>query len=183
MIRSQIVDLLKSHKNYWLLCVAALAANLLFYIFFIAGEVGQITQLQKSYQTQRQDLKNLRQAQQRAQQFAANQKAKQTFLNTVANKITFPDRLQDLEALFRDHNLNPSGLSFKSEKVNGLPLVRFVSAIELAGNYADLKAVIGGIRQLPGLFNIERLTITKDRKAGTLVLKMSIAAYFAATRQ
>jgi Tfp pilus assembly protein PilO len=69
-------------------------------------------------------------------------------------------------------------LSFQSEKVAGLPLVRFVSAIEVTGNYEDLKALLNGIRQLPGLFNIERLSIVKDRKASTLVMKMDLVAYF-----
>jgi Tfp pilus assembly protein PilO len=175
---SPFIDLLKSHKNYWLLCLGLLAANFLFYLVFVAGEIEQINQLQKKYQRQRQDLTAMRQMQRRAETYADSQKAKQAFLETVANKISFPDRLHDLEILFRSHNLNPGGLSFQSEKVAGLPLVRFVSAIEVTGNYADLKALLNGIRQLPGLFNIERLSIVKDRKAGTLVLKMDLVAYF-----
>jgi Tfp pilus assembly protein PilO len=69
-------------------------------------------------------------------------------------------------------------LRFKSERVAGLPLVRFVSAIETTGDYDNLKALLNGIRQIPGLFCIERLSITKNRKAGQLVLKMELAAYF-----
>ena len=80
--------------------------------------------------------------------------------------------------LFRRHNLDPGELAFQSEPVAGLPLVRFVSAIETSGDYADLKALLNGIRILPGLFYIERLSIDKDRKAGRLVLKIAVAAYF-----
>jgi Tfp pilus assembly protein PilO len=175
---SQFFDLLKSHKNYWLLCLGLLAANLLFYLVFVAGEREQIHQLQKKYQRQRQDLTEMRLMQGRAEAYADSQKAKQAFLETVAGKISFPDRLHDLETLFRRHNLSPGGLSFQSEKVAGLPLVRFVSAIEVSGNYDDLKALLNGIRQLPGLFSIEGLSIVKDRKASTLVLKMDLVAYF-----
>jgi Tfp pilus assembly protein PilO len=175
---SQFLDLLKSHKNYWLLCLGLLVANLLFYLVFIAGEIEQIDQLQKRYQDKRKGLTEIRKLQRRASDYADSQKAWQIFRETAANKITFPDRLNDLEALFHRHNLDPSGMSFKSEKVAGLPLVRFVSAIEAAGNYADLKALLHGIRQLPGLFCIEGLSIDKNRQAGTLVVKMDLAAYF-----
>jgi Tfp pilus assembly protein PilO len=151
---------------------------LLFYLVFIAGEIEQIDQLQKRYQDKRKGLTEIRKLQRRASDYADSQKAWQIFRETAANKITFPDRLNDLEALFHRHNLDPSGMSFKSEKVAGLPLVRFVSAIEAAGNYADLKALLHGIRQLPGLFCIEGLSIDKNRQAGTLVVKMDLAAYF-----
>lgn len=175
---SQMLDLLKAHKNYWLLCGGLLVANLLFYMLFIAGEIEQIDRLQQRHQAQRKSLTEIRQLQLRAANYADGQKAWQAFLETIGNKITFPDRLNDLETLFRRHNLNPSGLTFKSEKVAGLPLVRFVSAIKTEGNYADLKALLNGIRQLPGLFCIERLAINKNRKASTLVMQMNLAAYF-----
>ena len=175
---SQLLDLLKSHKYYWLVCAGVLLLNLMFYLVFVAGEREQISQLQQRYQTQRKNLKEMRQRQLQAARYADHQKAWQVFLETVDNKITFPDRLNQLEALFRGNNLDPGGLTFKSEPVAGLPLVRFVSTIETAGNYEDLKTLLNGIRQLPGLFCIERLSITKDRKAGKLIAKMDLAAYF-----
>ncbi len=175
---SQFIDLLKSHRNYWLLCAGVLVLNFFFYLFFVAGERGQISNLQQSYQTQRKNLKEMRKRQLRAAHYTDHQKAWQVFLEKVDNKITFPDRLNDLEALFRRNNLDPGGLTFKSEKVGGLPLVRFISTIETAGDYDDLKALLNGIRQLSGFFCIERLSIIKDRKAGKLVAKMDLAAYF-----
>ena len=175
---SQLLDLLKSHKNYWLLCLGALLANLLFYLIFVAGEVEQINQLQKHYQTERKRLTEIRKLQLRAATYAESQTAWQHFQENTANKMTFPDRLTDLEALFRQHHLNPSGMTFKSEKVADLKLVRFVSTIQTAGKYADLKALLNGIHQLPGLFCIERLSIVKNRQAGTLIMKMDLAAYF-----
>lgn len=178
MVWSQFLDLLKSHRNYWLLCAGLLAANLLFYIIFVAGEMEQIGQLQKNYQAQRQALAQRHKSQLQVARFNESQKAWQTFLDSVDTKITFPDRLGNLETLFRRHNLDPGGLTFKSEKVSGLPLVRFVSAIQTTGDYADLKALINGIRDLPGLFCIESISIDKNRQAGTLVLKMDLAAYF-----
>lgn len=178
MAWSQIVDLLKSNRNYWLVCAGLMVANLFFYLFFVAGEIEQISQLQKNYQTQRKNLTLMRKSQLRVANYVDSQKAWQAFLDTVENKITFPDRINELETLFRRHNLDPGGLKFKSEKVAGLPLVRFVSTIKTTGDYADLKALLNGIRELPGLFCIEGLAIDKNRKAGTLVLKMDIAAYF-----
>jgi Tfp pilus assembly protein PilO len=175
---SQLLDLLKSHKNYWLLCLGLLVANLFFYFIFIAGEIDQIDQLQKRYQTQRKSLTEIRKLQLRAATYTESQTAYRRFQETTANKITFPDRLTDLAALFRQHDLNPSGMNFKSEKVADLQLVRFVSKIETAGNYADLKALLNGIRQLPGLFCIERLSIDKNRTAGTLIMKLDLAVYF-----
>ncbi len=175
---SQFYDLLKSHKNYWLLCAGFLILNLLFFLVFIADERDQINQLQTNYQTQRKNLTSMRKLQKQATRYAEHQKAWQAFVETIDDKITFPDRLDALEALFRRNNLEPGGLTFKSEKVAGLPLVRFVSAIDTAGDYGELKALLNGIRQLPGIFCIERLSIIKDRKAGTLVAKMELAAYF-----
>ena len=175
---SQLINLLQDHKHYWLLCLALLVANLVFYLMFIAGEIEQIDQLQKRHQTQRKSLTELRQLKLRAAYYAESQKAWQAFLETIGDKITFPDRLNDLETLFQRYNLNPGGLTFKSEKVGGLPLVRFVSSIKTEGNYADLKALLNGIRQFPGLFCIERLAIDKDRKASTLVMKVKLAVYF-----
>jgi Tfp pilus assembly protein PilO len=174
----QLLDLIKSHKNYWLLCLGLLLANLFFYLVFVAGEGEQIDQMQKRYQTKRKGLTEIRKLQLRAATYTESQSAWQRFQETTANKITFPDRLTDLEALFRRHRLNPSGMSFKSEKVADLQLVRFVTTIETTGNYADLKALLNGIRQLPGLFCIERLAIDKNRKAGTLVMKIDLAVYF-----
>ncbi len=175
---SQFYDLLKSHRNYWLLCAGFLILNLFFFLIFIADERDQINQLQKNYQTQRKNLTSLRKLQKQAARYAEHQKAWQAFVETIDDKIIFPDRLSALEALFRRNNLEPGGLTFKSETVAGLPLVRFVSAIDTAGDYGELKALLSGIRQLPGLFCIESLSITKDRKAGTLVAKMELAAYF-----
>ncbi len=174
----QFIDLIKSHQKYWLVCAGILIVNLIGYTIFVAGERGQISQLQKSFQSKRQELNELRKLKVRASEFTDHQKAWQSFLQAVDNKITFPDRLKELEALFRRHDLDPGGLTFTSEPVSGLPLIRFVSVIETAGNYADLKALLDGIRQLPGLFCIERLAITKDREAGTLVARMDLAAYF-----
>ena len=173
-----LINLLKSHRNYWLLCVGLILINLLFYIFWVTGERDQINRLQTSYQTQRDSLKEIRKRQIEATRYNDHLKAWQQFVETVDNKIAFPDRLNALEALFRRNNLDPAGLRFKSERVAGLPLVRFVSAIEATGDYDNLKALLNGIRQIPGLFCIERLSITKNRKAGQLILKMELAAYF-----
>ncbi|MBL0714200.1 MAG: type 4a pilus biogenesis protein PilO [Desulfosarcina sp.] len=175
---SQFSDLLKANKRFWLVCAGLIVVNLIFYLFFVAGEFEQINQLQKSYQTRRQDLTEMRKLQLRAENYAESQKAWKAFLDRIENKINFPDRIEELTALFHRHNLDPGGLTFKSEKVAGLPLVRFVSAIETSGRYADLKTLLSGIQQLPGLFCIERLDIDKNRKASTLVLKMELAAYF-----
>ncbi len=175
---SQFYDLLKAHKNYWMLCAGFLALNLVFFLVFIADGRDQINQLQKSYQSQRKNLTAMRKQQKQAARYDEHQKAWQAFVETIDDKIAFPDRLNALEALFRRNNLEPGGLTFKSEKVNGLPLVRFVSVINTAGNYSDLKALLTGMRQLPGLFCIERLSIIKDREAGTLVAKMELAVYF-----
>ena len=175
---SQLFDLLKLHKKFWLLCAGLLLANLIFYLFFVTSEIEKINVLRKSYQVNRKDLTEKRKLQLRARTFAANHKAWKTFLENIDNKIHFPDRLNELKILFRRHNLNSGELAFKSEPVAGLPLVRFVSAIETSGNYDELKALLNGIRLLPGLFYIERLNIEKDRQAGKLVLKIEVAAYF-----
>ena len=173
-----VIDFLKSHRNFWTLCAGLVLMNLFFYLFWVTGERDQIDRLQKNYQTQRNNLKKTRQRQLQATRYTDHQKAWQEFLETVDNKIAFPDRLNALEALFRRNNLDPAGLNFKSERVTGLPLVRFVSTIEATGDYDNLKALLNGIRQIPGLFCIERLSITKDRKAGRLIVKMDLAAYF-----
>ncbi len=175
---SMFIDLLKSHRHYWLLCCGLVLMNLFFYFFWVTGERDQIDRLQKQYQTQRNDLKETRKRQLQATRFADHQKAWQQFLEAVDNKIAFPDRMNALEVLFRRNNFDPAGLNFKSERVTGLPLVRFVSTVEAAGDYDNIKALLNGIRQIPGLFCIERLSITKDRKAGRLIVKMELAAYF-----
>lgn len=172
------IDLLKSHRYYWLLCFGLVLINMLFYLFWVTGERNQIDRLQKSYQTHRNNLKETRKRQLQATRYADHQKAWQQFLETVDNKISFPDRLNALEALFRRNDLDPAGLSFKSERVAGLPLVRFVSTVEATGDYKNLKALLNGIRQIPGLFCIESLSINKNRKAGQLIIKMDLAAYF-----
>ncbi|MDJ0855294.1 MAG: hypothetical protein QNI89_14265 [Desulfobacterales bacterium] len=173
-----IIDLLKSHRNYWLLCGGLVLVNLFLYLFWVTGAHDQIERLQESYQTQRNNLKTSRKHQLEAARYAEHQKAWQQFMETVDNKIIFPERLNALEALFRRNNLDPKGLSFRSERVNGLPLVRFVSTIKISGDYDNLKALLNGIRQIPGLFCIEDLAITKDRKAGQLIVKMDLVAYF-----
>lgn len=175
---SQLLDFLKLHKKFWLLCAGLLLANLIFYIVFVTSEIKQINVLRQNYQTSRKDLTEKRKLQLRARNYAESQKAWLTFLDSVDDKIRFPDRLNALKMLFRRHNLDPGELAFKSEPVAGLPLVRFVSAIETSGDYADLKALLNGIRLLPGLVYIERLSIDKDRQAGRLVLKIEVAAYF-----
>ena len=175
---SLIIDLLKSHRNYWLLCVGLVLVNLIFYLFWVVGERDQIDRLQQSYQTQRDNLKETRKRQLQATRYADHQKAWQQFVESVDNKVVFPDRLNTLEAIFRRNNLDPEGLNFKSERITGLPLVRFVSAIDTTGDYENLKALLNGIRQIPGLFCIERFSITKDRKAGQLIMTMELAAYF-----
>ena len=175
---SQLVDWLKTHKKFWLLCGGLLVANLIFHLVFVNSEVAQVNALRKSYQTGRKALTEKRKAQQRALHFAESQKAWHAFLDGVDHKIHFPERLNELKRLFRRHQLDPGDLAFKSEPVSGLPLVRFVSAIETTGDYDDLKALLNGIRLLPGLFYIERLSIDKDRQAGILVMKLEVAAYF-----
>ena len=175
---SQLLDFLKMHKKFWLLCAGLLLANLIFYLVFVNGEIKQINVLRQSYQTTRKDLTEKRKLQRRARTYAENQKAWQAFLDRVDDKIRFPDRLNELKMLFRRHKLDPGELAFKSEPVAGLPLVRFVSAIETSGDYTDLKALLNGIRLMPGLFYIERLSIDKNLKAGRLVLKIEVAAYF-----
>jgi Tfp pilus assembly protein PilO len=175
---SQLIDLLNAHKKFWVLCAGLLLANLIFYLVFVNGEIEQINGLRQSYQASRKDLTDKRKLQLRAREHAASQEAWQTFVDSVDGKIHFPDRLNELKMLFRRHGLNPGELAFKSEPVDGLPLVRFVSAIQTSGDYADLKALLNGIRRLPGLFYIERLSIDKDRDAGRLVMKIELAAYF-----
>ena len=101
---SQFYDLLKSHKNYWLLCAGFLILNLVFFLVFIADERDQINQLQKNYQTQRKNLTSLRKLQKQAARYAEHQKAWQNFVETIDDKIIFPDRLNALEALFRRNN-------------------------------------------------------------------------------
>ncbi len=175
---SQFLYLLKPHKRVWLLCAGLLLANLIFYFFFVAGEIEQINIKRKNYQAGRKELTAQRKLQLRARNYTESQKAWQTFLDSVDHKIRFPDRLNEVKLLFRRHDLDPGELAFKSEPVNGLPLVRFVSTIKTSGDYADLKALLNGIRQLPGLFYIAQLSIDKDRRAGLLVMKMEVAAYF-----
>lgn len=166
------------HRKFWLLCAGLLLANLFFYLVVVTGEIKQINVLRQNYQTSRKALTEKRKLQQQARNYAESQKAWQTFLDSVDDKIRFPDRLNELKMLFRRHQLDPGDLAFKSEPVAGLPLVRFVSAIETSGDYADLKDLLNGIRRLPSLFYIERLSIDKDRQAGRLVLKIEVAAYF-----
>ena len=175
---SQLLDLLKRHQRFWLLCAGVLLANLVFYFAVVSSEFERIRDLRQDYQVIRKDLTAKRKLQQRARHYAENQEARQTFLDRVDDKIHFPDRLNALKMLFRRHRLDPGELAFKSEPVAGLPLVRFVSAIQTSGDYGDLKALLNGIRLMPGLFLIERLSIDKDRQAGTLVMKMDLAAYF-----
>ncbi len=172
------IDLLKSHRNYWVLCAGLVLINLFFYLFWVTGERDQINRLQQTYKTQRSSLKETQKRLLQAKRFADHQKAWQQFLEAIDNKIAFPERLNALEAIFRRNELDPAGLNFKSERVAGLPLVRFASTIETTGDYDSLKALLNGIRQIPGLFCIERLSITKNRKAGLLMLKMDLAAYF-----
>ena len=175
---SQLLDFLKRHKKFWLLCAGLLLANLLFYIVFVTSEIKEINVLRQNYQTSRKELTEKRKRQLQARNYAESQRAWQTFLDGVDDKIRFPDRLNALKMLFRRHKLDPGELAFQSEPVAGLPLVRFVSAIETSGDYDDLKALLNGLRLMPGLFYIEQLSIDKDRKAGRLVLKIKVAAYF-----
>ena len=175
---SQLIDWLKAHKKFWLLCGGLLLANLIFHLVFVNKDIEQVNALRKSYQAGRKALTEKRKMQLQARHYAESQKAWQLFLDDVDHKIHFPDRLNELKMLFRRHQLNPGELVFNAEPVDGLPLVRFVSAIQTSGDYEDLKALLNGIRLLPGLFYIERLSIDKDRQAGTLVMKMEVAAYF-----
>ena len=175
---SQLFDWLKVRKKFWLLCGGLLLANLVFYFVFVNSDIEQVNVLRQSYQAGRKALTEKRKTQQRARNYAESQKAWQTFIDGVDHKIHFPDRLNELKMLFQRHQLNPGELVFNAEPVAGLPLVRFVSAIETSGDYDNLKALLNGIRRLPGLFHIERLSIDKDRQAGTLVMKMEVAAYF-----
>ena len=175
---SQLIDWLKAHKKFWLLCGGLLLGNLIFHLVVVNSSIEQVNVLRKNYQDGRKALTEKRKLQRQARNYAESQKAWQTFLDAVDHKIHFPDRLNELKMLFRRHQLEPGELVFKSEPVAGLPLVRFVSAIETSGDYDNLKALLNGIRLLPGLFCIERLSIDKDRQAGTLVMKMEVAAYF-----
>ena len=67
-------------------------------------------------------------------------------------------------------------VALKADPLTPQGLWRYVTTLKLKGGYAELKSVLAGIRQLPGLFCIENLVI-KRVETGGLEMTLDLALY------
>jgi len=175
---NQIIEHLWRYKRFWWFCAALVLLNGLFFMFYGAGETQRIAELQKRYKLERQKVSELRKSQARAQRYALDAAALDTFMGNLDPKIMFPERIKALERLFKSHGLNPAAMTFKSEALPDQSLVRFVSSLQLTGPYPALKSVLNGLQTLPGLFCIDKLSIENTADGQSLTMALEISAYF-----
>ena len=176
--RSPLLDIIKSHHLFWMVCAGLFVVNLLFYLFFVTTESGKAAQLQTRFQAERKTVSELRKRQAAIEHFTALKASWNAFEETLPAKIQSPERIDQLKQILNRHRLTAEDLSFRSEPVSGAPLVRFSTTFETSGRYEAFKRFIGDLQTMPGLFCIHQLEIGQAGNGGSLEMTMALSAYF-----
>lgn len=175
--REPLIEALKSYRLFWMICGALFLVNLFFYFFFLASQSGKTARLHSQFQAEREKVTELRKRQADVDRFRALQTAWQAFAESLPAKIQFPERIQALNQLLGQNQLNAADLSFRSEPMIDANLVRFSTALQTSGSYAAVKRFIAELQAMEGLFCIHKLEF---RRSGDRLLEMDmeLSAYF-----
>lgn len=176
--RGPLLEIIKSHRLFGMVCGGLLLANLLFYLFFVTTESRNTARLQTRFQTERKQVSELRKHAAAVDHFQALQASWKAFEDHLPGKTASPERIDQLKRMLGRYNLRTADLAFRSEPVTGSALVRFTTTLQTSGAYGDLKQFIGSLQAMPGLFCIHQLELRKPENGGPLDMTMELSAYF-----
>ena len=176
--RGPLLDIVKSHRLFWMICGGLILANLLFYLFFVTTESRNTALLQTRFQAERKKVSELRKHAAAVDHFHALQASWKAFEDYLPNKIASPERIEQLKRTLGRYQLSTADFAFRSEPVTGGDLVRFATTLQTSGAYGDLKRFIGSLQAMPGLFCIHQLELRKPENGGPLEMTMELSAYF-----
>jgi Tfp pilus assembly protein PilO len=170
-----LLTALRTYRTIWAGCALVVLLNLLLYGFFTRSQLRQAEALQSVYSARRQAVAQASRNVDRRQQFAQINESMEKFREYLPTKTMLPDQVEALEKTLTGGRLEFERVSLKAEPLAAQRLWRYVTTLRLKGNYTEMKNVLAGIRQLPGLFCIERLAMVK--KDAGLETTMDLALY------
>lgn len=171
-----LLTALRAYRTLWGGCAIVLALNLMLYVFFTRSQMEQTEALQAAYSARRQSLAQAGRSAERQSQFNRIQESIAKFREYLPTKTMLPDQVQSLEKMLAGQRLGFERVALKADPLTPQRLWRYVTTLKLKGGYAELKSVLAGIRQLPGLFCIENLII-KRADTGGLEMTLDLALY------
>lgn len=174
----QLIEIVKKHRPFWVVCGLLFLANVLFYLFFISAESREIGRLQSRFQAERKKVSEQRKRQAEIDQYQTLQQTWRAFEDSLPGKIQFPERIQQLKKILNRYNLAAEDLAFRSEPMKDGSLVRFATTFQTSGPYDDCKRFIGELQAMPGLLCIHHLEFRQADAGRTLEMDLELSAYF-----
>jgi Tfp pilus assembly protein PilO len=171
-----LLTALRTYRTIWGGCALVVVLNLLLYVSFTRSQLQQVDALQTAYSARRQAVAQANRDTGRRQQFDRINESIEKFREYLPTKTMLPDQVAALENTLAGRRLEFERVSLKAEPLTAQRLWRYVTTLKLKGDYPEMKTVLAGIRQLPGLFCIERLVMEK-KDPGGLEMTMVLALY------